>query len=109
MLDRNTENKKITYKTLCIMKTKILTFAALFLMTFSIASADNFRSFKMSDRFGRTMEVLVKVEQIQETFNFNTREVFNEVKKSQNPQLIDIAPFVKPEKEVCENHPVYKK
>ncbi len=91
------------------MKTNILTFAVLFLMTISIASADNFRSFKMSDRYGRTMEVLVKVEQIQETFTFNTREVYNEVKSNKASQRIDITPFVKPEQEVSEIHPVYKK
>ncbi|TVQ16470.1 MAG: hypothetical protein EA361_04120 [Bacteroidetes bacterium] len=91
------------------MKTRILTFAALFLMTASIATADNFRSFKMSDRLGRTIEVLTKVENnIQETFEFNTREVFDEVKKSNNNQMIDITPFVKPEREVKESHPVNK-
>ncbi len=91
------------------MKTRILTFAALFLMTASIVTADNFRSFKISDRMGRTFEVLTKVESnIQETFEFNTRDVFEEVKKNDSSQMIDIKPFVKQEREIKENHPEYK-
>ncbi|MFW6290275.1 MAG: hypothetical protein ACOC0R_04840 [Mariniphaga sp.] len=90
------------------MKTRILTLAALFLMTANIVSADNFRTFKMSDRMGRTFEVFTKIESnIQETFEFDTREVFEEVKQENN-QMIDITPFIKPEREVKETHPVIK-
>jgi hypothetical protein len=91
------------------MKTRILTAAILLLLTVNFASANNFRSFKMSDRMGRTMEVLVKIETIQETFDFNTREVFEKVKSESTPQMIDITPMVKPERELQETHPAYKK
>ncbi len=91
------------------MKTRILTLAALFLMTANIVSADNFRTFKMSDRMGRTFEVFTKIESnIQETFEFDTREIFEEVKKQENNQMIDITPFIKPEREVKETHPAIK-
>lgn len=90
------------------MKTRIITLVSLFLLTVSIASANNYRTLKMSDRLGRTMEIMVKIENIQETFEFDTREVFEEVKGSHTRELIDIEPFMKPEAEVNENHPVYK-
>lgn len=91
------------------MKTRILTFAALFLMTVNFVSADNFKSFKITDRLGRTFEVLTKMESnIQESFEFSTREVFEEVKKQESNQIIDITPFIKPEREVKETHPAVK-
>ncbi len=91
------------------MKTKIFTLAALILMTFSMAKADNFRSFKMIDRAGRAYEILVKTEEIiQERFEFNTSVIFERIKEENKPQMIDITPFVKPEQEIEECHPVYK-
>ena len=89
------------------MKTKILTIAAIFAMSIGTLAADNYRSFKMADRLGRTMEIFVKIENIQETFGFDTREVFNEIKNSEKQQMIDITPFVKQEREAEENLPVY--
>jgi len=91
------------------MKTKILILAALFLATLSTTNADNYRSFKLIDFAGKTMEILVKTEEIiLENFEFDTSEVFRSIRKEKNPELIDITPFIKPEQEVEENHPVYK-
>lgn len=87
------------------MKNRILTFAAITLMSINLASADNYRTLRISDLLGRTMEIFVKVENVQETFEFDTREVFNEVKRNGETQMIDITPFIKPEKEVEENLP----
>ena len=87
------------------MKNKVLTFAAITLMSITLASANNYRTLKISDRLGRTMEIFVKVENVQETFEFDTREVFNQVKRNGEKQMIDIKPFIKPEKEVEENLP----
>lgn len=89
------------------MKTRILTIAAIFAMSIGTLAADNYRSFKMADRLGRTMEIFVKVENIQETFGFDTREVFCQIRSNENRQLIDITPFVKQEREVEEDLPVY--
>lgn len=91
------------------MKTKIFILAALFLTTISLTNAENYRSFILIDLAGNTMEIMVKTEEIiQETFEFNTSEVFRSIKEEKNPEFIDITPFVKPEQEVEENHPVYK-
>lgn len=87
------------------MKNRILTFAAITLMSINLASADNYRTLRVSDLLGRTMEIFVKVENVQESFEFDTREVFNEVKRNGETQMIDITPFIKPEKEVEENLP----
>lgn len=85
------------------MKNRILTFAAITLMSISLASADNHRTLKISDMLGRTMEIFVKAETIQETFEFDTREVFNQVKRNGQTQMIDITPLIKPEKEIEED------
>lgn len=91
------------------MKTNIFILAALFLTTISNTNADNYRSFKLINFAGKTMEVMVKTEEvIQENFEFDTSEVFQSITEEKNPEHIDITPFIKPEQEVKENHPVYK-
>lgn len=91
------------------MKIKIFILAALLLTTISLTNADNYRSFKLIDFAGNTMEIMVKTEEIiKETFEFNTSEVYRSIKEEKHPERIDITPFIKPEKEVVENHPVYK-
>jgi hypothetical protein len=67
----------------------------------------NYTTFKISDHLGRTMEVFVKTENIEENFEFNTREIFNELKSNCKADMIDLTPFIKPEMEVIEDHPVY--
>lgn len=89
------------------MKTTFITFATLIILSISAASAENYTTLQISDHLGRTMEVFVKIENIQESFDFNTREIFNEVNSTCQKDVIDINPFVKPEMEVIEEHPVY--
>lgn len=90
------------------MKTKIIALATLLLVTISIATADNHRTLKISDRLGRTMEILVKAESIFENSDINTSEIFKEMKKSETNQLIDLSEMIKPEKELNETLPVAK-
>jgi hypothetical protein len=89
------------------MKTITLILAALILGSFS-ASADNFRKLKFTNSLGRTIEFFVKneVEVEVETYEINTAEIFREIKFSRK-EMIDITPFIIPEKEVEENLPVY--
>jgi hypothetical protein len=79
------------------------------ILTASVASADNYRKIKIADHLGRSLEIVVKNENIQETFHFNTLEIFREIKKEKTKEMIDITPFIKPEKEVEENLPLYVK
>jgi hypothetical protein len=87
---------------------KNLLFIAL-ILTATVASADNYKKIKIADQLGRSFEILVKVENINETFHFNTREIFNEIKSEKKREMIDITPFVRPEAEVVEEMPAYVK
>jgi hypothetical protein len=87
---------------------KTLIFIAL-ILTATAASADNYRKIKIADNLGRSLEILIKIETITETFHFNTVEIFAEIKKEKTQQMIDITPFIIPEKEVEEILPVYVK
>jgi hypothetical protein len=89
------------------MKTTFITLATLFILSLSTATAENYTTFKISDHLGRTMEVFVKTEKIEENFAFNTREIFIELKSNCKTEMIDLTPFIKPETEVIEDHPVY--
>lgn len=90
------------------MKTKLFTLAILFLLTLNFVSAENYRVLKISDNLGHTMNILSKVETIQDNFDFDTRVIFKEIKGQCNQQILDITPFIKPEAEVVEDLPVYK-
>lgn len=90
------------------MKTTILTFATLFFLTISAATADNHRTLKISDRLGRTMEILIKAETIFETNDINTCKVSNKAKQNNNNLLIDISSMIKPEQELKEELPIAK-
>jgi hypothetical protein len=88
------------------MKTKIITIAAVILMSTGIAqSANNFRMFKIHDALGNTFCITMKEDKVNETLEFDTKAVFNNLKKENTVQMIDIRPFVKQEKEVEEYVP----
>jgi hypothetical protein len=87
---------------------KNLIFIAL-ILTASVASADNYRKIKIADQLGRSIEILVKWENINETFHFSTLEVFNEIKSETKREMIDIKPFIIPEAEVEEDLPFVEK
>jgi hypothetical protein len=87
------------------MKAKILTLAAILMISANFANASNaVRSFKTIDIKGKIYEIQVKVENLNETFEFDTKVIFREVKQKENGQqeMLDIRPFIKPEKEVEE-------
>lgn len=87
------------------MKTKLFTFVALFFVSLGVASADNFRTFQMSDKFGKTMSIFIKIEKVQDAFDFDTRDIFNEINGQSTNDLIDISNLIKAEKEVQEDIP----
>ncbi len=89
------------------MKTKLITLATLFILTLSSASAEKLSILKISDQMGRTISICIKNEQISETFEFDTKVVFNQIKRNHQTETLDITPFIKPEKEVEEDLPVY--
>ncbi len=87
------------------MKAKILTLAAILMISANFANASNVvRSFRTIDIKGNTFEIQVKVENLKETFEFDTKVIFREVKQKRNGQqeMLDIRPFIKPEKELEE-------
>lgn len=87
------------------MKAKILTLAAILMISANFANASKAaKSFKMVDIKGKIYEIQVKVENLNETFEFDTRVIFKEVTQKENGQqeMLDIRPFIKPEKEVEE-------
>jgi len=90
------------------MKTRIITFAASLLISVSTVNAENFKTFKIYNRLGCALEVIMKVENIQEEYDFDTKEIFEEVKNENTFVLTDITPFIKPEKEVSEELPLVK-
>ncbi len=91
------------------MKTRMITFASLLILSVTVATAANFKTLKMSDHLGRSMDILIKVENIKESFDFDTRKIFKEETCKNSIETLDIRPFIKPEMEVEENLPVYKK
>jgi hypothetical protein len=88
------------------MKTRIITLAASLLFSLTAVKAENFKTFRIYDRLGSAMEVIMKVENIQEEFDFDTKEVFEEVKNENSYVLQDITPFIKPEQEIAEELPI---
>ena len=87
------------------MKAKILTLAAILMISANFANASNaVKSFRTIDIKGKTFEIQVKVENLKETFEFDTKVIFREVKQKRNGQqeMLDIRPFIKPEKELEE-------
>jgi hypothetical protein len=89
------------------MKTTFITLASIFILSASVFSAENYTTLQISDHMGRTMEVFVKIEQIQDNYDFDTRAIFKKSKTVCSGELIDITPFVKPELEVKEDLPIY--
>jgi hypothetical protein len=88
------------------MKTKIIAIAAVILMSTGIAqSANNSRMLKIYDALGNTFCITMKEDKINETLEFDTKAVFDKLKKENAVQMIDIRPFVKQEKEVVEYVP----
>ena len=87
------------------MKAKILTLAAILMISANFANASNaVRSFRTIDIKGKIYEIQVKIENLNETFEFDTKVIFREVKQKENGQqeMLDIKPFIKPEREVEE-------
>ena len=87
------------------MKAKILTLAAILMISANFANASNaVRSFRTIDIKGKIYEIQVKIENLNETFEFDTKVIFREVKQKRNGQqeMLDIRPFIKPEKELEE-------
>jgi hypothetical protein len=87
------------------MKAKILTLAAILMISVNFANASNeVRSFKIKDIKGKVLEIQVIVENFAENFDFDTKVIFRQVKQKENCQqeMLDIRPFIKPEKEVEE-------
>jgi len=87
------------------MKTRIITFAALILFTTAVASAENYRTFSMPDLLGKTIQVFIKVEMDQNDFEFDSKQIFKEIQREGQSKMIDVRPFIKPEKEVDEEIP----
>ena len=87
------------------MKAKILTLAAILMISANFANASNeVRSFSIKDIKGKVIEIQVIVENFVENFDFDTKVIFREVKQKENGQqdMLDIRPFIKPEKEIEE-------
>ena len=87
------------------MKAKILTLAAILMISVNFANASNeVRSFNIKDIKGKVLEIQVIVENFMETFDFDTKVIFREVKQKENgrQEMLDIRPFIKPEREVEE-------
>ncbi len=90
------------------MKTRIITFATLIILFVStLSAAGNYRSIKIFNQYGCcSINILSKVEEIEETFDFSTEQVFHEVIAERNKFELDIVPFIKPEAEVEETLPI---
>jgi len=91
------------------MKTRIITFASFLILSVTVATAANFKTLRISDHLGRSMDVLIKTETVTESFDFDTRKIFEQATRKNQMETLDITPFIKPELEVEENLPVYKK
>lgn len=85
------------------MKTIILTLATILFINLNTIASGNYKSIRMIDNLGRQFNIEIKIEYIEEVFNFDTKKVFEENKKTY--ELIDIRPFIKPEKEIDEELP----
>lgn len=84
------------------MKKTILILSILFINLNIMASES--KTIRIIDNLGRYFNIEVKTEKdVVEKFEFNTKEIFNDIKKEND--LIDIRPFVKPEKEIEEELP----
>ena len=87
------------------MKAKILTLAAILMISVNFANASTeVKSYTIKDIKGKVLEIQVIVENFMETFDFDTKVIFREVKQKENGQqeMLDIKPFIKPEREVEE-------
>ena len=85
------------------MKNTILTLASILFINLNIMASE-IRTMKIVDNLGRHFNIEIKIELIEnEKFEFDTKEVFNDIKKENG--LIDIRPFIKPEKEIEEDLP----
>lgn len=86
------------------MKAKIFTLGIILALSFNIASAsNNFRILKLTKACGQVMDITIKIETLQEELDINTFEIFQRSKQEQKQSnLIDIKPFIKPEKELEE-------
>ncbi len=87
------------------MKAKILTLAAILMISVNFANASTeVKSYTIKDIKGKVLEIQVIVENFMETFDFDTKVIFREVKQKENGQqeMLDIRPFIKPEREVEE-------
>ncbi len=87
------------------MKAKILTLAAILMISANFANASTeVKSLRIKDVKGKVLEIQVIVENFVENFDFDTKVIFREVKQKENGQqdMLDIRPFIKPEKEIEE-------
>ena len=87
------------------MKAKILTLAAILMISVNFANASTeVKSYTIKDIKGKVLEIQVIVENFVENFDFDTKVIFREVKQKENGQqdMLDIRPFIKPEKEIEE-------
>lgn len=87
------------------MKKRICVIIVLMFISINLTFASGYRTLKMYDLFGRTVDVFVKIESIEEIFEFDTREMFNEIKGYSQERTIDITPFIKSEEEVEDDLP----
>ena len=86
------------------MKNTILTLASILFINLNIMASET-KTIRIVDHLGKIFNIEIKVELVEsETFQFDTKEVFNN-NNVKNDDLIDIRPFIKPEKEVEEDLP----